>query len=366
MPKFRDMTIRQKLMAIIMIPSASIMLLAVTALVVWEQIDSRRYLLKDILSHADMIADNCKASIAFEHKEDAEQVLSTLHVQDSVALAYIYDKNGRLFARYEREDMIGKIRPIKPQKEGHAFENGRLSVFRQIVLDDEIIGAVLLIDDMSQISSELKRDIVVAGVILLAALAAGYLLSSKLQRMISRPILDLAGVAKEVSEKGDYSARAQEESNDEVGYLTQVFNTMLGQIQQRDSALIDAKNQLETRVEERTTELTVAYGRIEGLNRLKEDLLSNRDLDKKLKSVTDAVVDIFDADFARVWLIKPGDLCDSGCTHAEFVEGPHVCRYRDLCLHHHKQFRKLHAYRWRSAQTSTVWLLQDWADRGRQ
>ena len=50
-------------MAIIMIPSTTIMLLAVTALVVWGQIDSRRYLLRDILSHAEMLADNCKHCI---------------------------------------------------------------------------------------------------------------------------------------------------------------------------------------------------------------------------------------------------------------------------------------------------------------
>lgn len=333
MLKLRDMTIRQKLMAIIMIPIAAIMLMALTAMVVWEQIDSRHHLLTDILSHAEMLADNCKASIAFENQEDAEQVLSTVHVQDSVMLAYIYDRNGRLFARYEREDMVGKIGPIKTHKEGYVFEDGSLSVFQQIVLDDEIIGGVYLMDDMSRVHSELKGDVVVAGIILLVALAAGYLFSSNLQRMISRPILDLAEVAKDVSEKGDYSARAREGSADEVGYLTQVFNTMLGQIQQRDSALIDAKNQLETRVEERTTELTVANERIEGLNRLKEDLLSSRGLDKKLKCITDAVVEIFDADFARVWLIKPGDRCDSGCAHAEIAEGQHVCRYRDLCLH---------------------------------
>ena len=41
----------------------------------------------------------------------------------------------------------------------------------------------------------------------------------------------------------------------------------------------------------------------------------------------------FGADFARVWLTRPGDRCQTGCPHAEVTEGPHVCVHRDRCLH---------------------------------
>lgn len=72
---------------------------------------------------------------------------------------------------------------------------------------------------------------------------------------------------------------------------------------------------------------------IEGLNRLKEDLLGPNGLKKKLTRITDGAVEIFQADFARIWITNPGDLCDSGCIHAMVTEGPHVCRFRDRCLH---------------------------------
>ena len=73
--------------------------------------------------------------------------------------------------------------------------------------------------------------------------------------------------------------------------------------------------------------------RIEGLNRLKGDLLVSGSLTEKMKRITDAVVEILGADFARIWLINQGDLCDSGCMHAQVSEGPHVCRERNRCLH---------------------------------
>ncbi|MFC1833794.1 PAS domain S-box protein [Thermodesulfobacteriota bacterium] len=81
------------------------------------------------------------------------------------------------------------------------------------------------------------------------------------------------------------------------------------------------------------TDRRKAREQVEGLNSLREDLLDPRHPSEKLKRITDGVVKIFDADFARIWLIRPGDRCDSGCVHAEVTKGPHICRYRDRCLH---------------------------------
>jgi len=72
---------------------------------------------------------------------------------------------------------------------------------------------------------------------------------------------------------------------------------------------------------------------IEGLNHLKEALLVPGDLDTKIKLVTDRVVEIFKADFCRIWIARPGDRCDQGCIHAEVQTGPHVCSDREHCLH---------------------------------
>ncbi|MBM3335478.1 PAS domain-containing protein, partial [Candidatus Sumerlaeota bacterium] len=81
------------------------------------------------------------------------------------------------------------------------------------------------------------------------------------------------------------------------------------------------------------TERKRAEEHIRKLNEVQAALHDPGALREKLKRITDGVVDIFDADFARIWLTRPGDLCESGCMHAEVTEGPHVCRSRDRCLH---------------------------------
>ncbi len=69
------------------------------------------------------------------------------------------------------------------------------------------------------------------------------------------------------------------------------------------------------------------------VNALQQTLLGPAPLDEKLRQITDGVVDSFEADFCRIWIARPGDLCEGGCVHAEVTEGQHACRRRDRCLH---------------------------------
>jgi two-component system, cell cycle sensor histidine kinase and response regulator CckA len=72
---------------------------------------------------------------------------------------------------------------------------------------------------------------------------------------------------------------------------------------------------------------------IERIGDLKQQLLSNRSIKEKFNLITNCLEESFDADFARIWIIKDADLCEKGCRHAAVSEGPDVCRNRTHCLH---------------------------------
>jgi two-component system, NtrC family, sensor kinase len=95
---------------------------------------------------------------------------------------------------------------------------------------------------------------IVAGVMTLS-FGVALLLSSKLQTVISDPILELAEMMRRVSREKNYALRARKTSADEIGEMIEGFNEMLGQIQIRDQELDRARAQLELRVNERTGEL---------------------------------------------------------------------------------------------------------------
>ncbi len=73
--------------------------------------------------------------------------------------------------------------------------------------------------------------------------------------------------------------------------------------------------------------------RLSELNILQGILLQPNPIEQKLKLITENIVRVIGADFARIWMIKPGDRCEAGCIHAQVVDGPHACRFRDRCLH---------------------------------
>jgi len=73
--------------------------------------------------------------------------------------------------------------------------------------------------------------------------------------------------------------------------------------------------------------------RVEALNRLQEDLLEPGSMESQFDKITRAAVALLDLDFCRVWMVRPGDLCDRGCLHAAAADEAHACRHRDACLH---------------------------------
>lgn len=67
--------------------------------------------------------------------------------------------------------------------------------------------------------------------------------------------------------------------------------------------------------------------------RLEEGLSALTGLTDKFTRITDEVVALLGAEFSRIWIVAPGDRCESGCLHARFRTPPHFCRSREFCLH---------------------------------
>ena len=254
----QNMKIRYKLMAIVMVACVTGLILAGAAFLGWEQIMLRDSMVKVLSTRAAIIAENCKASLAFQDNKDAEKILQSLYVDSSVVFGGVYDNDNKLFAGYYRNGKKIKASPAKFKEIAFKFTKESLIISRPIILDDQIIGTVCLQSDLDFIHSTLKRGLQIIIAVILLSLLAVLLISTQLQGVVSKPILSLASLAKTVSEKKDYTARAFKHSNDEVGLLIDAFNEMLKQIQRRDSELLDAKEGLEIKVQERTADLSKA------------------------------------------------------------------------------------------------------------
>ena len=112
-----------------------------------------------------------------------------------------------------------------------------------------------------------------------------------------------------------------------------VEDETIGKLQMLINFLLDVAHRSLTELETQRHTLQQATEQLAKLNLLQQTLLGPGDLTGKLKEITATAVRIFDLDFCRIWVTKAGDLCESGCIHAEVTDGPHVCRHRDQCLH---------------------------------
>lgn len=282
----RDLPIRRKLMVILMIATGGALTLAGAGLLMLDFFRFRREMVTDLETLAEIVAQNSTAPLSFHDPVVALEPLAALRAKPSVLGAAVYDELGTLFQTWAREGANPDF-PTRPGPEGHEFRRDTLALFEPVVLDGQRIGTVYLESSLSEVWTRLRiRLLTIAAVFLVAALAA-LALSSRLQGLISKPVLHLAEIARAVSERNDYSLRAEKRSADELGRLVDAFNQMLSQIEERDTALQSAKDDLEHRVQLRTRELRTANDELQQTNRELDDFayIASHDLKEPLRGI---------------------------------------------------------------------------------
>lgn len=248
MRSIRDISIRSKLIVIIMMTCSIALLLGGIALTARYAATEQEKMADRMRVLAEVIGANSTAALAFNDPLSAHETLSALVAESTINEARIYTREGDLFARFTMPGAvtIGKY----PQRDSlpdtaSLPDNDALTVNSPIVLDGEQIGEVVLVADRRPLRLGLMRDIGILTLIILAAGLAALPLSSKLQRIVSEPITRLARTMRQVSRDRDYSLRAEKHGEDEVGTLIDGFNEMLEQIRRRDEQLHIAANALE-------------------------------------------------------------------------------------------------------------------------
>src|SRR5882672_6171735 len=100
MSPLRDWPIKRKLTAILLLISGLVLLLTSAAFVTYQLVAFRQTTLKNLSTLGRVIAANSTASLAFANEADATEILSALRAEPHVVAAALYDKDGRVFARY--------------------------------------------------------------------------------------------------------------------------------------------------------------------------------------------------------------------------------------------------------------------------
>jgi signal transduction histidine kinase/CheY-like chemotaxis protein len=253
--RLEETPIRVQLLACAIVPCVIALLFVTLGGFVFDRREFHRSHLQALESSANLIGLNARAALQFEDLQGARDVLSAFQDEPNIEVAGIYDRDGKTFAAWSRlpESTVLPRLIDRSGKEGWAADS--VWILRPIVHDSETIGWIYVSSNTSALDRRIEMLVGMTVLALIASLSLAFAISLVLQRIISRPILDLAHVSAAVTTSPDRSMRARPAGMGEMGRLVRAFNGMLDEIASQTRAIEQSRSHLEETVDARTREL---------------------------------------------------------------------------------------------------------------
>lgn len=244
-------SVRHKVLGIVMLTTLVALIVALSA-IVWDSLRNyQNTVIADMATQSELLGYMTAPALTFDDQQLAQQNLNLLRLRAKIRAAAIYDGKGHVFAMYSVPGELERF-PATPGAEGARVEGRNVIVFKSISDNGEVLGTVYLRADY-EFTDRLLTLLGIAAVVSIVALGVAFLLSIRLQRVVSDPIQAISSIAHEVVEQQDYSRRAQKMSNDEVGALVDSFNNMLAVIEHHTQDLEKSNQDIAREVAERRT-----------------------------------------------------------------------------------------------------------------
>jgi len=225
--RFRDISIRRKLLLINMLTTSTALLLASGAFIGYERLRFQEDVRRELSTLADVLETKLRPALEAHDRAGAEEMLQGAAAEPRLIAACVHELAKpalACFARYPGADLL--------LAGGSAQDSryGELLLSRSVVDSGATLGSMSIRFDSRVTLERLRREVGLVSLAMALCFMSAVLLSYKLQRAIALPVLRLAQTAKEVAVGRNYSIRAEKSGEDELGRLVDSFNQMLSQL----------------------------------------------------------------------------------------------------------------------------------------
>ncbi|ABD80832.1 ATP-binding region, ATPase-like protein [Saccharophagus degradans 2-40] len=268
--RFQNLSIRTKLVSIILLGMASAMTVALANFIFFELYSAKRNLTDELTVLSRITAARSGAALTFGDIKKAQENLSQLGILDSVQAACIYDADDNLFAAYTRHKPSNFLCTSTPAYIETAQFDDRIVAVADITHRNVSLGKIIVLSDLSRIERKAKNWVKLAGLMFLIATIVVVVMAMRMQSAVVSPLKHLMEVMARVRDENDLGIRAVPAGNDELGKLVDSFNDMLAMVESSRMDLEIVYNELVFR----STKAETTAVELEARNEQIKELLS--------------------------------------------------------------------------------------------
>ncbi|MDA3779169.1 MAG: ATP-binding protein [Bacteroidales bacterium] len=234
---FKNVSIKNKILAIVLFIVILTISLGFFIVTIRDVKNYKSDLLATTKMNTKIIGEYCVPALIFDDIKGATKILSKLDNLHYVNTGALYNKNGTLFASYKKNNSFF-IAPFTKNNivSAQEFNDNYLTITRRIIFKNQFHGILIIKVNTETLDKKITTHIFILLSILLGIIILAFLLTNRLQKIISKPILDLAMLTRKISSENNFSIKIERKTNDEIGILYDDFSNLLNQINTRDEA----------------------------------------------------------------------------------------------------------------------------------
>ena len=266
--------IQNKLTAIITLIMGMVLFASFSVFFILDRKHSIQDLSNDGQMIAEMIAERSETIIDFDYAGQAKQLIDPFSKNPDIVQARLLRPDGRNFYTWNRNKSSSmSFTVVGPT---NFIEDGFSHVIVNVTdIEDRLLGFVYIKSTLDNINRRsIEFLLIVIGIYLISMILI-YFMAKQFQGQISKPIEHLLFTMRIITSEGHYAARATKITQDELGELTDTFNSMVHEIQIKDDALRLQFSKMEEQVSARTKELEVSKDVAEKATQAKSEFLAN-------------------------------------------------------------------------------------------
>jgi methyl-accepting chemotaxis protein len=176
-------------MGIAVVSTTLSLVLAALILVTNEKNSFPKVMAGNLSSLAQVLGNSCVAALTFNDTITASNALDTLKSNPHILGACFYDDKGQVFVQYKPDGTQGGFPPV--QSEGYTVSDGKVGLFHEIRMGNDLKGTVYLESDMKEMNQRMVGYSLTMALVLLISLGVAFLVAFALEKQVSRPLKEI-------------------------------------------------------------------------------------------------------------------------------------------------------------------------------